>query len=240
MYGSTPVTDGTRVIFLDEYRIMVLISRSTIDVPEFALFDTSVPRGHPVSSKRFRAPPSYRGWYPTLFVDSDRISGTLDQDRPLADPTQAVFVIKLISPQHTLRVLLIVRTQTLIEHMRSASADTCVPWDVWGRGTVVMKVPPRDGPYPLVHGTRMIVVRKSATPGIEGYHHHLHTFDFSRRGWSVLPLCDDGDGVGRRAAFEDGRNLLLQGDQKMVEWRFQSLGDGRFIYLVSRPRRQTV
>ena len=104
-----------------------------------------------------------------------------------------------------------------------------------------MEAPLRDGPYPLVHGTRMIVVKRSTTPDIEGYHHRLHTFDFSLRGWSVLPPCDDdGDGVGRRAEFTDGRSLLLQGDQEMDEWRFDSLGDGRFMYLVSRPRRQKV
>ena len=36
------------------------------DVPEFALFNTLVPHGHPVNSRQFRAPPSYHDWLPWL------------------------------------------------------------------------------------------------------------------------------------------------------------------------------
>ena len=49
----------------------------------------------------------------------------------------------------------------------------------------------------------------------------------------ILPLWDEGGGVERRALFEDGRDLSFQGDWEMVEWGFDSLGDGRFLHLVS-------
>lgn len=65
---------------------------------------------------------------------------------------------------------------------------------------------------------------------------YLCIFDFSRRGWSSLPLRDGG-GTERGIMFEDGRSLLLQGDQKMTGQGFHSLGDGRFMYLVSRFHR---
>jgi len=238
--GSTPITGDTRVTFLDEYRVMVLTSKRVSDVPEFVLFDTLVPSGHPVTSKRFRTPPRYHGWYSAVFLDDDWSSGILDRDRPFTtDPTQAVFVVKLVNPQRP-HVLLVVRIQPLIEYICSASTETCVPWREWGRDVVVMRVPWRYAPYPLVHGTNMIVVKKSTTPGIDRYHYNLSIFDFSRRGWSLLLPCDDDGGVGWRAAFERGRNLLLQGSQEMDKRRFHSLGDGRFMCLVSHPRRQTV
>jgi len=221
---------------------MVLISGRSSDVSEFALFDTSVPRGHPVIPRRFRAPPRYHDWFPAVFLDVNRCSGILDQDGPFAtDPTQAVFVMKLVSRQGP-RVLLVVRIQSLIDHLRSPSTEACVPWHEWGRGTVVMAIPPRDGShsgsYPLVHGAHMVVVKRSTTPGIGGCHHNLCIFDFSRRGLSLLPPCYDNDGVGRWAAYEDGQNFLFQGNGEMDEWGFNSLGNGRFMYLVSCPHRQ--
>ena len=222
----------TRATFLDEYRIVVSASGSASDVPEFIAFDTSIPCGHPMNSKRFRAPPRYRGWPSTVCVDD-----VLDRDRPLtADPTQAVFVMKLTNLQ-SLCVLLIVRAQTLIEHIRSVNTDTCVPWDEWGRDAVVMEASRYDrfngGPYPLVHGAHMIVAKTSARLEIDGCYHNLLIFDFSRRGWSLLPPCDDGD----RVRWTDGGDLLIRGSEFMDEEGFRSLGDGRFMYLVSLPCR---
>ena len=160
-----------------------------------------------------------------------------------ADPTQAVFVVKLVSRQGV-RALLIVRIQPLIERLHSMSTDACVHWEVWGSDAVVMGVSRRDGsnggPYPLVCGARVIIVKRTTTPAIDGRHHNLCTFDFSRRGWNILPLRDEGDGVERRVGFKDGRNILLQGNRDMDEWGFSSLGDGRFMYLVSHFRCQRV
>jgi len=235
--GNTPVTGATGVTFIDEFRMMVWVPRGTLDVPEFTLFDTLVPRGHQVNSRRFRVPLGYDNCSPTVFPDGDQCFGTPDLGRPLTtDPTQAVFVVKLATPRGA-RALLIVRIHTLIEYVRSTSADACVPWDEWGRGAAVMDISQHygasDGPYPLVHGARMIVVKKSTIRGIDGHHHNLYAFDFSQRSWSTLPLRDGGDGVERRVAFNHGRNLMLRGDDEMSERGFDSLGNGRFMYLVS-------
>jgi len=231
----------THVTFLDEFRMMVLTPQIAPDVLEFILFDTLVPRGHPVISRRFCLPSRYRDWFPSVHVDGDRCLGTPDRDRPLiADPTQAVLVVKLDNNGPC--VLLVVRIQTLIEHVRSTGADTCVPWDVWGRGAGVMHVPmygrASGGPYPLVQGVRMLLVKHCTTPGC-GNHDHLHlcTFDLSRRGRSILPLWDGGGGTERRVSFEDRQNSLLHEDERMVAWWFDAVGDGKLTYLVSRFRR---
>jgi len=236
---SAPVGPGTDATFLDEFW-MIVSTPENIPVPRFTLFDTSIPRNHPAASRQFCVPSKYCNWSLFVHIDSDRCLGTPDRDRPLTtDPTQAVFVVELVSNRGP-RVLLIVRVQTLIEHVRSATADAraCVFWDVWGSGAVVLGASPSDDgvngrPPPLVHGARMIAVQRS-TPGF-GYYHNLCTFDFTRRGWSVIPLCDDGSGFGteRRVTFKEGRSLLLQGNEEMDEWKFDSLSGGRIMYVVS-------
>ena len=89
-----------------------------------------------------------------------------------------------------------------------------------------------DCPHPSIHGTRVVTVKRP-TPGVDENHPYLSAFDFSRQGWGILPVHDEGFGAERRATFKDGRSLSLQGDQWMGEWRFDSLGDGRLVYLVS-------
>ena len=210
---------------------------------EFALFDTFLPHNHPAASRRFRLPRRCHDWDLAVHVDVDRCLGMLDRDRPLtADPTQAVFVVELGSRQGV-RVLLIVRVQALDEYVRSASTDGCVDWDEWGRGAVVMgdsRGGDADGcPHPFVHGTHVVAVTKYYIHGVDG-HHNLSTFDFSRRGWSTLPVCDEGFGAERRVTVKDGQYLSLQGDQVMDEWAFDSLGGGRLVYLVSRFRYRKV
>jgi len=220
---------------------MVLTPDNT-SIPEFTIFDTLVPRNRPVCSRRFRLPPRYHGWLPVVYVDSDGCFETPDPDRPLTtDPTQAVLIMKLATPGRP-RVLLIVRIQALIDHMHSMSTDTCVPWDEWGRGAVVMEVPERAsvdrGPYVLVQGVHVTWATMFVTPGVDGYlpRPHLFTFDLSRRGWSTLALRDEGNGTERRGLFKDGQHFLLQGNREMNDWGFHSLGDGRFVYLVSSSR----
>jgi len=240
---SLPSTNGnTSITFVDEFRMMVLTTKSTQDVPEFTLFDTLVPRGHPVNSRRFCVPSKYHNWIPSMYVDNDRCLGTLDRDRPLiTDPTQAVLVVKLVKPRMS-PVLVIVRIQTLIEHVCSTSTDTCdtcVPWDVWGRSAAVMEVQTHGsahgGPYPLVQGAHVLLVKMHTTSSTDGSsrNHYLHTFDLSLRGCSLLPLWGEGDGTERRVLFEDGQKFLLQGAGWMLEWGFNPLGDGKFMYLVS-------
>jgi len=228
-FGREDIT----VTFLDEFRVISL-APSTSPIPEFTIFDTLVPHNHQARSRRFCVPPRYHDWFPVLYVDGDRCLGTLD--RPLTtDPTQAVLVIKLVSPDGP-RVLLIVQIQALIECVHSMSPDTCVPWEEWGRGAAVMDVPgwasAYEGPFPLVQGVHVTWV--NATPGVDGLHRpHLCSFDLSRRGRSMLPLRDEGNGTERRVAFEDGRQILLQGNEGMVESQFDPLGDGKFMFFVS-------
>ena len=232
----------TTVAFLDEFRMMVLTPNAP--VPGFTLFDTFVSRNHPVGSRRFCMPLRYRDWFPVLHIDSDMCFGARDRNGPLAtDPAQAVLVIKLVRSSESQGPLvvwmLVVRTQTLIERMHSVSADAPIPWEEWGRGAVVIEVPEHAsvgrGPYPLVQGVHVIWVTTYTAPGDDGYPSppRLCTFDFSRRGWSILPLLNEGGGTMRRASFEGGRQLLLQGDEGMAESGFKSLGDGKFMYLVS-------
>ena len=87
-----------------------------------------------------------------------------------------------------------------------------------------MKIPmDNDGDrYPLVQGARLILVEMRVTP-------RLRTFDFSRQSCGILPFC----GTERRALFEDGQNISLQGGEDMSEWRLGWLSDGNFVYLVS-------
>ena len=164
-----------------------------------------------------------------MFVDSDRCLGTLDRDRLfITDPTQAILVVQLVS-NHGERVLIIVRIQTLIEHLCSINTDACAPWDEWKVGAVVMKVIRPGGsdgvPHPLVQGARVILVKRRAGPG-NNNNFYPCTFDFSRWGCSILPLLDEVDGTERRALFEDGRNFSLQENERMSEWGFNSLGNG--------------
>lgn len=232
---SPSVGQYAEVFFLNEFWMIVSIPGNA-PVPGFTLFNTLVPRNHPAASRRFRLPPRHRDWSLTVHVDGDRRLGMLGQDRLFTtDPTQAVLVMDVFSHPGP-RVWFIVQIKTLIEHVCSISADAYVPWDVWGRDTVVMGGSSRgDGSsHPLVHGTHVIAVQRST--GVDGYHHNLCTFDFSRRGWSTQPLSDEGDGVERKAAFENGRDIPLQGHEGVNEWEFDSLGDGRIVYVVSRFR----
>ena len=232
---NTAVEQTTTLTFLDEFRMVFLTPKTTSDVLGFTLFDTFVPRGRPVNSWRFCIPLRSHGWFPSIYVDNGRCLGTPDQDGSLTtDPTQAVFVVKQVS-RNGPPFLLIMRIQTLIDHARSTSTDTCVPWDVWGKDTLVMGVPIRSiahgGLHPLVQGVHVILVGMDNTGSC--LHPILHTFDLSWRGRSVLPHRDGGVGTERRISFEDERRFSLQGEEGMIEWGFDSLGDGRFMYLVS-------
>ena len=93
---------------------------------------------------------------------------------------------------------------------------------------------------PLVQGVRVTLVKAQITPAIDGNHFdfYLCTFDFSRRGFGALPLLDEGDGAERRALFEDGLDIWIQGRDEMTRWKFNSLCDSNFMYLVSGFRRQ--
>ena len=226
---STPITEGTEVSFLDEFR-MIVSTPSSSDVPEFTLFDTLALGSHLASSRRFCVPQEYRGWLATVCLDPGRCLGTQDWDRPLiTDPTQAVLVVELDG--HRQRDLIIVRIQTLVGHLRSVGTDGCVPWDEWKGGAVVMEVYRRSGrgSHLFVQGVRVIFVEKhTTTPGVDGQI-YLSTFDFSRRCFGALPP-DRGDGVER---VSHGRDFLLQKTEGVGLWELELLGDDSFVYLVS-------
>ena len=231
---SILIAEYARVSFLDEFRMLVMTSDPP-DVPEFTLIDTLVLAGHSANSRRFRLPQRYRDLRPIIHVDGDRCLGTLDRDRPLiTDPTQAVLVIELEGDEQ--QVLVIVRIQTLVGHLRSVGADGCVPWDEWKGGAVVMKVP-RHGSggscsSPLVQGVR-VILQKVDNPIRYPGRFHLSTFDFSRRGFSILPYLDEGDGAERKASFKDAQDFLIQGYDKTADSMIDSLGDNNFIQTVS-------
>ena len=221
---------------------MVVLPPRRLDVPEFISINTLTPRDHPLNLRRFRVPSRFRGWRPSVHVDGDRCLGTLDRDRPLiTDPTEAIFILELVARDDQ-RVLIVVRIQTLIEHLCSVSTDGCVPWDEWRRGAVVMKVPQvpqrghgHTGSKPFVHGVHVVLMEQYTDDDVERSQgsFHLRTFGFSQRGCGALPLCDEGNGAERRASFEDGRKLLLQKDKGMVEYVLDSSGDSNFMHLAS-------
>ena len=156
--------------------------------------------------------------------------------------------MKLVKPhalymQGAIPVLFIVRVQTLIEHMGSTTTDACVPWDVWGKTAAVLEVQTHGtangGPYPVVQGVHVILVKMHATSGADGpyLNPHFHTFDLSLRGCSLLPFGGEGGGTERTVSFEGGQVFLLPGAEWMFERGFNPLSDGRFVHLVSLFRR---
>ena len=227
---GSPIDEHIDATFLDEF-LMIVWTTECAWWPVFTIFDTTFP----VASRRFRVPRRYCDQSLIIHVDHDRHLGMLDRDRPLTtDPTQAIFIVELGG--QSLRPWIIVRIQTLAKHIRSAVADSCVPWDVWGRGAVVMEGCTWDDGDPSVHGVRVTTAKGSTTPVVDRSNSYLCSFDFSLWGQSILPLCDGGEGIERRAAFGDGRDLLIQGNRWMNRRTLDTLGDSRFMQMVSRFR----
>ena len=142
--------------------------------------------------------------------------------------------MNLVSPLGPF-VLLIMRIQTLIEHARLTSTDAYVPWDVWGRDTVIVGgVPMLSGAHsglcPLVQGVYVIVVGTDDTPDANASHPHLilRTFDLSRWGRSVL----GGGRAELKVLVEDGGQLSLPGVEGLIQRGFDSLGNRKFMYMV--------
>jgi len=158
--------------------------------------------------------------------------GALDRDVPfITDPTQAIIAMELSGPGY--HVLLVVRTQVLIEHVCSRRTNAHVPWDEWGRSVVIMGISPtRPRPFIYVHGTHVAVLGTWSwdNPMKEYF---VRTFDLGRRGFCVLSLrsemiCEDWSEDGKGLVFEvaGGGDVDLWGE-------VQSLGNGRFLKQVS-------
>jgi len=234
---NLPITDWiglnpSRPIFLDGFRIMVPTHDTGTNVPEFIVFNTLIPQDHPMNSRWFSLPPQYHDRNPITFFDRDRSLGTLNSDGPIiADPTQAILVVRFSKPDHR-DVLLVVRMQALIEHVCSARADVHIPWNEWGRGAVVM-----EGSlffYKIyVHGTHLVMVTLWPEHGLR---YRVRTFDFSRHGCGDLPLWDDKVSRAERVAlFSDGTESTFEEagrNGRVTSGIMGSQGNGNF-YQVS-------
>ena len=230
---SKPIRSHSWVDFLDEFRIIMTSTGDRPDGPELLVSDTLVPQDHPRNLRRFGLPPQKQSKRQVcIYLDHDRSLGTVNRDGPLiTDPTQAIFVICLLTDPVVLLVLWI---QHLIEPTCSMRTDVQIPWDEWGRGSVAMEIP-EDGMDSVhlvtVHGTRVLVMCGCCyiDQGL-----NIHIFDFSRRGSASLSLSDESDGgTERRALFKDGRSCKFELGDPDAYWPPQSLGDSVVTYVVS-------
>ena len=209
---------------------MVSASEGGIKTPTLTVFNTLIRQACSGSSRRLSFPSGcYEEDDVLLRVDQDRCLGTSNGDGPLiTDPTQAILVIEFLAPQWRC-ILLAVRVQALIESICSTCTDGPIPWGDWGRGAVFMVTPRFSPDSPIyVHGTHVMV----GAPLRQRDRVSIRTFDFGRRGRSVLPLWDEEDGGDeRRALFEGGQEFMLEG----VMWwsNIRSLGDGQLFGPVS-------
>ena len=164
---------------------------------------------------------------PTLVLGGVNRDGHL-----VVDPNQAILILSLFPSVLELQIFLILRTQPLIERTCSIRTDTEIPWDEWGRGAVVMKIPVRIGTLAIIHGTRVLVIYDTFRD--PGSHYRVHVFDVSRRGSATLPLLDGNEGgTERRAIFEDGRSCEFEAGDGMSLWDLQPLGDTIPLSVVS-------
>jgi len=221
-----PVKQNARVIFLDEFRMVVAPDERIIT--ELVVFDTLIPQGHPGNLRQFRFPPEFRDRRARIFIDHDRDLGTPNRDEALiADPAQAVLTMQF-GEHWEHHHLLVVRTQVLTEQTYLVGTDPHICWDEWREDTVVMEVPVYGSSPTFVHGARVVVV------GIHFFgwdqYHIVHTFNFGR--CSSLPLRGGAGGTERRVLFEDGANFEFElGDSMRDE--LLSLSDGSLFCLVS-------
>ena len=221
-----------RVLFLDEFRIMVLTHEAGTDAPKLTVFDTYVPQDNRGNSRRFNFSQKHQGAHILIHVDPNRYLGGRTRDEPLvADPTQLILVLEVRKPDGRF-ILLAVRIQALVEGIYPICPNDNVPWEEWGRGTVILEVPLPSLELPIyVHGTHLVVVDTSECGRRENL---LRVFDFRRRECSTLPHWDEGGGTGRRILFGDGREFVLEdGGYGLSKGGMRSLSDGNFVNLVS-------
>ena len=221
---------GTKVTFLDEFRMMVSTSNHD-GLAELVLFNTFLPQDHPRNLRRFDIPLRYRGRFSSVITDCDGPLGTQDGSL-ITDPAQAILVVDLCDGDEPHHLSLVLRIQTLVARACSMSSDTCIPWDEWKRDAVIMEMPVYDS-HIFTHGVHVIVVGKRAHVGDDADHLWLRTFDFSLRGCRALQAKGGRAGRRRTDVYESGRDFTLEGTVGVSDWGLNSLGNGAFYSLVS-------
>jgi len=219
---------GTKITFLDEFRLMVSTSDHDGGLAELVLFNTLLPQDDQGNLRRFDIPLRYRGRFSSVITDRDGSPGTQDGSL-ITDPAQAILVVDLCDGDEPHHFSLVFRTQALVARACSMSLDTCIPWDEWKRDAVIMEVPAHDS-HIFIHGVHVIVVKKRAQ---NADNLQLRTFDFSWRGCRAL--WGKGGRARRRRMdlYEGGRDFILEGTENVSEWGLNSLGNGAFYSLVS-------
>ena len=212
---------------------MVATCATSTNAPELTVSDTHLLHNDPMISRRFSLPPRYHDKDHLMFVDQDR----LDSDGPLiADPTQAILVVEFSKIGHE-SILLVVRINTLIEHVCSTRTDVHLPWDEWGRNAVIMEDLPFGSGFPFyVHGTHLVMVL--TVPCRRGLMecHRARTFDFGRRRCGAMPFWDEEDGgTERKASFFVGSGFVFEvaeaGNVALLG-SMRSLGNGNFFQVI--------
>lgn len=227
------LTDS-HMLFLDEFRTVVQSRYMGTNPSKLIVFNTLIPQGHPRSSRRFGLPPQYQYAHVHIHADEDRYLGTLDRDAPfVTDPAQATIAVELSGPEY--HVLLVVRIQTLIEHVCSRHTNVHVPWDEWGRGVVITDIPFTNHSRNLsihVHGTHVVTLEEKPRDDFM-QDHFVRIFDFGRRGRSALSL---GGGEVCGTEFKDRKGFMFEaigeGHTQMLNG-VQTLGNGKFYHQVS-------
>jgi len=141
--------------------------------------------------------------------------GVATQEEPLVvDPIQAVLVLELCQTASPTQLLFIVRTNALIEHRCPVRKDSFIPWEEWGQGSVVMEIPLEGVRLStFVDGTHVVIAIFGVNGNDSG---RLYTFDFSKWGYSALPLWSGEKSIDvKRSTFKDGRKLMLERVQGM-------------------------
>ena len=151
--SSDLVRQGTQVIFLDEFQLVVLPDGWSNT--ELTAFNTAIPQDHPGSLRRLELPSLFYHWTIKIRVDNDRQLGAPKGCEPLiADPAQVVLVMELTRGWND-PVFLVVSMRAVIEETCSTRAGSGIPWDEWGRDAVALEVPtPGWTPRAFVHGPR--------------------------------------------------------------------------------------
>ena len=216
---------------------MMLAYDSPTEGPELVVFNTFIPQDDPSNSRRFSIPSGPYDLDARICIDHNRHLGTPGVDEHLVvDPAQAIFVMEFLNSRD-LPVLVVARTQALIDHACSPRADSHVPWDEWGKGAVFMEVPEhRNRISTFVHGTKVMVQEPTDFRPRHPSSYRIYIFDFSRRGRSSLKLLnEEGGRTERVASFEDAPGFEVEASEGMSLWdSLESLGDGSLFYLASR------